>query len=113
MHLVPRSARQRLALRRLARATRRQDPALARLLSGRAPGALPALSFTTLPFGGYVAIGVLLLGVGIFLGVGSAIFWGLVSLTLAALRRRVALQEGRPPTPGTRRPGSDADHRYY
>jgi Protein of unknown function (DUF3040) len=111
MHFVPRSARQRIALRRLSRAVRRQDPELARLLSGREPGALPPLRFTTVPFTGYLVIGVLLLGLGIALGVGSAVLWGLASLGLAVVRRRIGQGFGRPPAPGRPRHGWDADRR--
>ncbi|HEY6794221.1 MAG TPA: DUF3040 domain-containing protein [Kineosporiaceae bacterium] len=109
MHFVPRSAKQRIVLRRMSRAVRREDPQLARLLSGRAPGALPALRFTTVPFAGYLTIGVLLFATGVLLGVGSVVLWGLACLGLAVLRRRIRTESGRAPVPGTPRHGRDAD----
>ena len=94
--------RQRIALRRLARQIRQQDPELARMLSPGGTGRVPALRFTTVPTVGYAAVGTALLLAGMFLGVGSAVFWGAAAIAAAALRRRLA-QEPEHPS-GRRRP---------
>jgi hypothetical protein len=82
-------ARQRAALRRLARQLRAQDPELARLLSDGEPGLLPLPRFTSIPVAGYATTGAVLFVTGAYLGVASAIWWGLVCAVLAAVRHRV------------------------
>ncbi len=100
--------RQRAALRRIGRELRAQDPDLAALLSGSRPAVLPPLRFRSVPARGYALAGILLIVVGIFLGVGSAVLWGTVALLLAAVRTRLEpeLREGtsRHPEPGHRDP---------
>jgi hypothetical protein len=78
---------QRTTLRRLARQIRQQDPDLARLLSGGGRWRVPAVHLTSVPTAGYAIVGAVLLAVGFFLGVGSAVFWGLVAVGAAVLRR--------------------------
>jgi Protein of unknown function (DUF3040) len=83
-------ARQRAALRRLARQLRAQDPELAKLLSDGEPGLLPTLHFTSVPTTGYSVVGALLFVTGVWLGVGSAVLWGMICGGLAVLRYRAA-----------------------
>jgi len=100
-----------MTLRRLARQIRQQDPELARLLSGSSGssggGRLRPLRFTSVPATGYALVGAALVVAGLFLGVGSAVFWGVVALAAAALRRNVA----RRAAPSRRPPGPDRDLR--
>jgi hypothetical protein len=84
-----------LALRRLERALRLQDPALAALLSGGPRTVLPPLRFDSLSPRAYAATGGLFLVPGMYLGVGSATFAGLLALMASVFRYVVAM----PPRP--------------
>lgn len=98
--------RQRATLRTLERHLRRTDPELARLLSGGSRrGRVPSPRFTSVPTSGYAVVGGVLLLIGLFLGVGSAVFWGVVSVAAATLRHRTARPAA--PSPGSGRSARD------